>query len=395
MTTTPSEPEGRENPEGAGSHSPARGAQHPREPHRHPWSLRIGSVFGIPIQIHATFWLLLLWVAWMANRSGEPVGTQIGLVVGLFTCVVLHELGHALTAKLFGIRTSDITLYPIGGVSNLESMGNAHQELLISIAGPAINVLIAIVLGMVLVARGEPLIPTDLEHGRLSFLQWLLAGNIILALFNIMPAFPMDGGRILRAALALFLDRTRATQIAARVGQLMAVMMAVWGVMEGNFVLLFIALFVFMGAGAEFEAQKTVATTGGYHMRDAMITRFETVSHGDSLGDVVERLLRTNQEDFPVAHGERVLGVLTRRQLLASLASEGKDSLVAGAMTREFPAVAPGDDLAQALDLLKAFGSVPLLVFEQDRLVGMVTLDNLVEFLSVARVGAASPPSAV
>jgi Zn-dependent protease/CBS domain-containing protein len=376
-----------------GRRPPAPDAHRQGEPHRHPWSLRIGSVAGIPIRLHATFGLLLLWVAWMANRAGEPVGAQVGLVLGLFFCVVLHELGHALTAKLFGIRTRDITLYPIGGVSNLQSMGSAHQELLISLAGPAINIVIAIAIGALLISRGEPLVPADLENGRLSFLQWLLAGNIILALFNIVPAFPMDGGRILRAALALFMDRTRATQIAARVGQLMAVMMGLWGLLEGNFVLMIIAVFVFLGAGAEAEAQRTVATTGGYHMRDAMVTRFETVSHGDTLGDVVERLLRTSQEDFPVVHGERVLGLLTRRQLLSSLATEGRDALVAGAMTREFPAVAPGDDLTQALELLKAAGSAPILVFEQERLVGMVTLDNLVEFLSVARAGAVPPPS--
>jgi CBS domain-containing protein len=198
----------------------------------------------------------------------------------------------------------------------------------------------------------------------------------------------MDGGRILRAGLALFMDRGRATQIAARVGQVLAVTMGISAIYKGWIIVIFIAVLVFLGAGAEAEAQKTAASTSGYHMRDAMITRFETISHGDSLGEVVERLLRTNQEDFPVLHGERVLGVLTRRQLLAAISSVGREAIVAGVMTRDYPFAAPDDDLSQALDLLKTRGAVPILIMEGETLAGMITLDNLVEFLSVARAGA-------
>ena len=360
-----------------------------KEAHQPSWSLRIGSVAGIPIRVHVTFWLLLIWVAWMAPGWGQSVAVLLGIVLGLFACIILHELGHALVAKAFGIRTRDITLYPIGGISALQSMGRPGQELVISLAGPAVNFVIAAILGVVVGLIGAFPTLAQIRDGRMDFLPSLFLGNLTLALFNIVPAFPMDGGRILRSALALGIGIDRATRIAATIGQGLAIAMGLAGLLLPNLGLMFIALFVFLGAGGEAEMQRTIASTTGYHMRDAMITRFETISHGDSLASVVDRLLRTNQEDFPVTHGEQVLGLLTRRRLLSALASEGKHALVAGVMERDYPRAAPDEDLTHALELLKGKASAPLLVFEADRLIGMVTLDNLVEFLSVARAGAA------
>lgn len=366
----------------------ASGAEHP-EPRPHPWSLRIGSVAGIPIRIHFTFWLLLVWMGWTAHQSGKPVASQVVLIVCLFACIVLHELGHALTAKSFGIRTRDITLYPIGGISSLQSMGKPRQELWISLAGPAVNIAIAVVLGVVLAVSGQAITLQALTSGKLGLLQLLFLGNVFLVLFNVVPAFPMDGGRILRAALALRLGVDRATRIAATIGQGLAILMGLAGLLMDppQIMLMFIAMFVFLGASAEAEMQRSLASTSGRRMRDAMITRFETVSHGDTLASVVELLVRTNQEDFPVVHGERVLGLLTRRQLLSGLASQGKEALVSEFMSREVPRVAPGDDLTLALGLLRGKSTGPLLVFEGDRLVGVITLDNLLEFMSLARAG--------
>ena len=360
-----------------------------KDPPKPSWSLHVGSVAGIPIRIHVTFWLLLVWVAAMAPSWGQPASRLVATVSGLFGCIVLHELGHALTAKAFGIRTRDITLYPIGGISSLQTVGKPSQELLISLAGPVVNLAIAAALSAPLAMVDH--FPTweEIANGHTSFLQSLWMGNISLALFNLIPAFPMDGGRILRGALAGSIGPERATRIAATVGQGLAIVLAVVSFYYQNPWLLFIAFFIFLGAGGEAEMQRTIASTTGYRMRDAMVTRFETISHGDSLAAVVDRLLRTNQEDFPVTHGEQVLGLLTRRRLLAALASEGKDAIVAGVMEREFPRVPPDADLTKALDLLKSKTSTPLLVFEAERLIGMVTMDNLVEFLSVARAGAA------
>jgi Zn-dependent protease len=346
-------------------------------------------VAGIPIRVHVTFWLLLVWVAAMAPSWGQPASTLVVIVALLFGCIVLHELGHALTAKVFGIRTRDITLYPIGGISSLENLGKPRQELLISLAGPVVNLAIAAALTVpVAMLQRFPTL-ADVVTGRTDVLQSLWAGNLLLALTNLIPAFPMDGGRILRGALAGSIGAERATRIAATVGQGLAIVLAVVSFHYTNPWLLFIAFFVFLGAGGEAEMQRSIASTTGYHMRDAMVTRFETVSHGDSLAAVVDRLLRTSQEDFPVTHGEHVLGLLTRRRLLAALASDVKDALVAGVMDREFPRVSPDADLTRALELLKGRAAAPLLVFEAERLIGMVTLDNLLEFLSVARAGGA------
>ena len=356
---------------------------------RPSWALRVGSVAGIPIRIHVTFWLLLIWVAVMAQSWGQQTSTLIATVAALFGCIVLHELGHALTAKAFGIRTRDITLYPIGGISSLENLGKPRQELIIALAGPIVNLVIAAALSVPIAALGDFPSLEEIRTGRTDFLQSLWLGNLTLAIFNLIPAFPMDGGRILRGALAGSIGAERATRIAATVGQAFAIVLAVMSFMQPNPWLLFIAFFIFLGAGGEAEMQRTIASTTGYHMRDAMVTRFETISHGDSLAAVVDRLLHTSQEDFPVTHGDQVLGLLTRRRLLAALASEGKDAIVAGVMERDFPRVAPDADLTKAIELLKSQASSPLLVFEAERLIGMVTLNNLLEFLSVARAGGA------
>jgi Zn-dependent protease/CBS domain-containing protein len=363
-----------------------------KDQRRPSWALRIGSVAGIPIRIHVTFWLLLVWVVIVAQseEGGPSKTTLVAIVAALFGCIVLHELGHALTAKAFGIRTRDITLYPIGGISSLEHLGKPRQELIIALAGPCVNLAIAAVLTAVIGTVDRLPTPEQVKNGHMDFLQYLWTGNITLALFNLIPAFPMDGGRILRGALAGAVGAERATRLAATVGQGLAIVLAIVSFLPpSNPWLLFIAFFIFLGAGGEAEMQRTLASTAGYHMRDAMVTRFETISHGDSLAAVVDRLLRTSQEDFPVTHGDQVLGLLTRRRLLAALASEGKDAIVAGVMDRDFPRVRPDADLTKAIELLKSQASSPLLVFEAERLIGMVTLNNLLEFLSVSRAGAA------
>jgi Zn-dependent protease/CBS domain-containing protein len=359
----------------------------------HPWSLHLVTVADIPVRVHFTFWLLLLWIAFgQARTRGAALG-EVALVLSVFACVVLHELGHALVARGFGIRTRDITLYPIGGVASLESMGTPRQELFISLAGPAVNVLIATVLGLWLQATGRGLGAETVLTGKLSYAQTLFQLNIWLAGFNLLPAFPMDGGRVLRAALALRIGKERATAVAAAIGQGLAVLMGLAGLLLGQFLLMFVALFVFLGAGAEASVQRRIAVTSGYRIRDAMITRFDVLRHGDTLESAVRHLLETHQQDFPVVHGDTVLGVLTRQQLLAALAAEGQGALVSGAMNRNVPRVPPDMDLVHAFGLLRATDGTPLLVFEGELLVGMVTLENLVEFISVARAGGVPEPS--
>jgi Zn-dependent protease len=217
------------------------------------WSLNIGRVFGIRLELHVTF---LLFVGWVAVDQGLLAGrpeaalAAVGLTLTVFACVVLHELGHALTARRFGVATRDIVLLPIGGVARLERMpARPQQELLVAIAGPAVNVAIAIVLVLLMVLTGRPTALAQLGDG---LLETLLLVNVVMVLFNMIPAFPMDGGRVLRALLALRLPFLQATRIAAGVGQVAALALGAVGVFFfHNWVLAFAALFVFQAAGKE------------------------------------------------------------------------------------------------------------------------------------------------
>ncbi|MCS7003099.1 MAG: site-2 protease family protein, partial [Dehalococcoidia bacterium] len=279
-----------------------------------PWAWTIGRVFGIPIRIHFTFPLLLVFLGWIeAQQSGGNVLMEIAFVVALFVCVLLHELGHALTARAYRIRTADITLYPIGGVARLESMGKPAQEFWIAIAGPLVNVAIALALAGGLTVFGQSLLPA--QGGPGEFAQRVLFANVLLALFNLLPAFPMDGGRILRALLAQRMDYTRATNIASVIGRGFAVIFGIIGLVTFNFLLLIVAFFLYVGATGEAGAQRAQAALEGVKAREAMMTRFETLTHGQSLGDAADALLMGYQQDFPVMLGDRVLGVLSRDQL--------------------------------------------------------------------------------
>jgi Zn-dependent protease len=217
------------------------------------WSLNIGRVFGIRLEVHVTFLLFLGWVAMdQGLLAGRPEAAlqAVMLTLLVFACVVLHELGHALTARRFGVATRDIVLLPIGGVARLERMPDRpQQELLVAVAGPAVNVVIAAALVLLLVLTGHPTALADLGDG---MLELLLVVNVVMVLFNMIPAFPMDGGRVLRSLLALRLPFLQATRIAAGVGQVAAVLLGAAALFAfHNWLLAFAALFVFRAAGEE------------------------------------------------------------------------------------------------------------------------------------------------
>jgi stage IV sporulation protein FB len=308
-------------------------------------------------------------------------------LVLVFACVALHELGHAAMALKFGVKTREIVLYPIGGIAALDRMPGGKAELLIALAGPAVNVALAGVLLAALAIFGGPP-PASPEQmfapGRILFP--LLFANIMLVLFNLIPAFPMDGGRVLRAALSLAMPEVRATAIAAAVGQGIAVLFGAIGLFGGNLWLVFIALFVFLGATHENAFYQRRAAIMGHVAREAMIKRFETLAPQDSLGRATEVLLATHQQDFPVVDAwGRVAGVLPRSALMHALARDGKDAAVLEVMRRDVPMVAPGDNLEEILRKLQAEPVIPVLVVEDSRLVGMITLENLAEFIEIAR----------
>ncbi len=350
------------------------------------WSWRIGSIAGIDILVHGTFVLLLLWVGvshYLPRHSLGDVGSGIVFILALFAIVVLHELGHALTARRFGIRARDITLLPIGGVARLERMPeDPRQELLVAIAGPAVNAVLAVAFFLILAPVGGvgPFREFSLVGG--DFLGKLFWINVSLAVFNLIPAFPMDGGRVLRALLAMRGDYVRATQTAAGIGQGIALFLGFAGLFTNPF-LVFIALFVWMGASAEASTVQLRSALAGIPVSRAMISEFRTLRPTDTLDDGVRYILAGFQQDFPVVDGEGVVGVLTRSGLLKVLADRGPTTPVSEAMERSFETAEANEMLASALNRLEACKCHALPVLSAGRLVGILTMDNVGEFLLV------------
>lgn len=352
----------------------------------HSWSWRIGRIAGIEIYVHGTFLLFLAWVAaanWLRGQglAGAIAGT--GFVLAVFGCVVLHELGHALMARRFGIRTRNIMLLPIGGVARLERMPEApRQELLVALAGPAVNLAIAAMLAAVITAREQlaSLAAIDVTHG--SMLDRLLVINVFLAGFNLLPAFPMDGGRVLRALLAHRMAYKRATQIAAATGQAISLLLGVVGLFA-NPMLVFVALFVWIGAAQEAGAVELREALHGVPVRRAMLTEFVVLQPYDTLGYAAEQILAGSQQDFPVLDGDRVVGVLTREGLIAGLARLGAQGSVADAMARSFESADDREALETAFERMQSSGSRAMPVLHGERLVGLLTTENVAELLMI------------
>jgi Zn-dependent protease/CBS domain-containing protein len=348
---------------------------------RPTWSFRIATIAGIPIRIHFTFILFLVWI----GISGGPNGglTWILFVISIFFCVILHELGHALVAKRLGVTTRDITLYPIGGVAMLEGRPKPQQELWIALAGPGVNVVLAIFIATVILIQngGLPPISTSLQHT--SFLEALLIANVTLAVFNMIPAFPMDGGRVLRAALGLMMSEARSTQIAGGIGQGLAILLGLAGAYEQSFVLLLIAVFVFIGASQEISATVQRSFLHGHVLSDAMQTRFRAITSGESLENAANLMIHGSQRDFPVMNGDEIIGLLTRAQLAQGLTTDGPTGYVAGWMRREFKTASPNLPLEQAMEMFTQVDPSPVLVMEEGQLLGMLTMENLSEFIMI------------
>jgi Zn-dependent protease/predicted transcriptional regulator len=350
------------------------------------WSWKIGRFAGISVYVHATFFLLIAWVAlshWIQEQSTSAAVNATAFILALFGCVVLHEFGHALTARKYGIKTRDITLLPIGGVARLERMPDEPiQELWVALAGPAVNVVIAMGLALWLQATAgfEPFNNLSMTGG--PFIERLIVLNISLVVFNMLPAFPMDGGRVLRALLATRLEYTRATDIAANIGQGMALLFGFLGFFTNPF-LLFIALFVWIGASQEASVAQIKSAISGIPVSRAMITDFRSLSPSDSLGRAVDLILAGSQQDFPVEESGRVVGILTRGNLLQALARQGKELSVGEVMQEDFQVVDSSEMLETGFARLQNCRCHTLPVTRHGRLVGLVTTDNLGEFMMI------------
>lgn len=350
------------------------------------WSWKIGEYKGIGVYIHATFLLIILWVAlshWFASKSISQTLEGILFVLAIFACVVLHEFGHALTARKYNIKTRDITLYPIGGVARLERMpDDPKQELWVALAGPAVNVVIAaaIFAWMVFTSTLEPLSTLTVTEG--SIIERLMVVNIVLVLFNMLPAFPMDGGRVVRALLAMRMDYARATQIAANLGQGMALLFGFFGFFYNPF-LIFIALFVWIGAAQEASMAAAKTVFDGIPVSHTMLTDFYTLTSSDALDRAVQLILAGSQQDFPVVENGRVVGVLTREGLMKALAQHGPSYPVAQAMRTDFLLADAAEMLQNAFARLQGCECRIMPVVKNDQLVGLLNMENIGEFMMI------------
>lgn len=351
------------------------------------WSLPVGKFFGIQVYIHWTFWILIVWIFLMHVDDGLGQGLRGALfVLSLFVCVVLHEFGHALTAKRFGVVTRDITLYPIGGISSFESMPEkpAH-ELLISLAGPLVNFVIAGVLWVYLISSGQ--IPDlsamgDAQIAQLPFLFSLFVANLMLAIFNLIPAFPMDGGRVFRAVLGFAMNKTMATRIAAGLGQVLAILFVFLGFFY-NFWLVFIGLFIYLGATAEAAFERTKSALAGMTVKDALMRRFTVLRSDAALREAIDALLNSQESEFVVADGDKPVGLLTRTDIVRGLAEQGKDAPVSAFMNTDFFIVSPGTKLDEFFQQVLEKGQSVALVMDGNTFVGLIDRENVEEKLMI------------
>ncbi len=356
------------------------------------WSLTIGKVAGTAVRIHVTFLLFLIWIFGVNYASSGPQQAWNGLLflVLLFLCVLLHEFGHIFTARAFGVMTPDVILLPIGGVARLERIPEKpSQEFLVAVAGPAVNVAIAGIL-VVLGARPGMDSLASFENANAGLADRLAMVNVFLALFNLIPAFPMDGGRVLRALLASRFGYVRATEMAAAIGQWVAFALGFVGLF-GNPLLIFIAVFVYLAASSEAHLVAIRAISHGVPVSAAMMTQFATLTPEEHVDAAVETLLRTNQGEFPVVDGlGRPLGVLGRNELIRALKERGPDSRVGDAMTERIPIVNSRHCLDEAFRLLQEKQAPAVGVVDaSDRLVGLVTAETVGEMLMLHQ---AMPP---
>ncbi len=350
------------------------------------WSWKITEYRGIPVNIHATFLLIVAWIAinsWSHSQNAGLVLEDIIFVLGIFICVVLHEFGHALMAQKYGIATRDITLYPIGGVARLERMpDDPRQELAIALAGPAVNVVIATAIFCGMLLTGNLQFAMGVEGAGASFWGRMMGVNILLVAFNMLPAFPMDGGRVVRSLLALSMEYGRATRIAAGLGKSMAILFAIVGFYINPFLVL-IGVFVWFGATQEANMIQMRDTFGDVSVDSAMMTRFQILHTSDTVGRAVEYLLAGAQQDFPVAEGGNIVGVLTREDIMEGLARRGQHALVGDIMQREFESATIGDRLQNVVDRLIAGQTRIIPVLRDRQIVGLLTTENISEFMMI------------
>lgn len=359
------------------------------------WSLVLGRVAGIEVRVHLTFLFLLVWIGVSHYIVGGTPAAVTGLlfILLIFGSVLLHEFGHALAARRYGVKTPDITLLPIGGVARIEKIPDEpKQELVVAVAGPLVNVAIAAVL-MILLSVINPATLRSVGVATAGFFRGdlitrLIFVNLWLVLFNLIPAFPMDGGRVLRALLATRLGFARATRIAAGVGQAFAFLFVLAGFFINPF-LIFIGLFVYMGAAGEVPAADMREFARDLPVASVMVTRFQPFRRDTPLSEAVRALLSGADKEFPVVDDDgRVVGLLCREDIVKALSQKGADTSVGDAMQTEVPTARDHEMLEGAFHRLVSgrYAALPVINFE-GRLVGLLTRENVAEVMMIRNAG--------
>lgn len=352
--------------------------------------IKLGNIFGIKIEVHWTFFLLLLWVAILEVRQGSNLYRILfneALILVLFLCVVLHELGHALMAKRFKIETQKIMLLPIGGVATLEKMPDKPiQELLVTLAGPAVNIIIALFLLLVVPLRNtfnfkaivleEILYTVSFE----SFLFYIFIANVMLVLFNLIPAFPMDGGRVLRAILSFKMSRLEATRIASGIGQGMAILFFVLGLFVNPFLIL-IAMFIFFGAYGENEMVKQQALLMGHTAEEAMLTDITILHSEDTIQKAIDKLLAGSEKDFVVMDNHQIMGILYHKDIIRNAVNPAIS--IKSVMNRDFSTVNSSTEITTVLERMAKDKTNYYPVTSNNELIGAIDLNNISEFILI------------
>lgn len=352
------------------------------------WSLNIGSIAGTAVRIHITFLLFLIWifVASYVHGGADAAWSGLLFIVLIFACVLAHEFGHIFTARAFGVPTPDVTLLPIGGVARLERIPEKPmEEFLIAIAGPLVNV--AIAGGLLLFAGAQVsdgMAATSIENTSIPLINKIAVVNLFLAVFNMIPAFPMDGGRVLRALLSAKFGFVRATEIAASVGQGFAFLLGFLGLFY-NPLLIFIAIFVYLAASAEAHMVALRSVARGVPVSAAAMTQIATLTPDAHIDEAVQTLLQTSQSEFPVIDfAEKPVGLLGRNDIIRALKELGPDARVSDAMSGTLPTVDRRRPLDDAVRLLQEKSAPAVAVIERDgRFVGLITAETLGELLMV------------
>jgi stage IV sporulation protein FB len=372
------------------------------------WSVNIGSIAGTAIRIHITFILFLAFFFFAGLASGSAIVDAVRpvvFIVLLFACVLAHEFGHIFTARGFGVETPDVTLLPIGGVARLARIPEKPgQEFLIAIAGPLVNVAIAVVLMALTPTHLSTALFAAMQDPKGSMIDQLAAANLLIAAFNMIPAFPMDGGRVLRALLAIKLGHVRATEIAAAIGQWTAFALGFIGLLNLNAILIFVAFFVYLAAASEAQMVALRAMSRDVPVTAAMVTQFATLTGAEHIDEAVQTLLQTSQTEFPVVdNAHRLIGIVGRAEIIKALRQRGPDAPVSDVMAKDVPTIERSHRLAEAFRLLQE-NAVPAVgvVDYAGRLIGLVTAATVGEMLMVqqslpqgARLGPWNRPAGV